>query len=71
MYCKRKVDSFYGSMLLKIPIILKNVLNKSCCELNFLQEPQWTHISISPGSGAKGSKGWSMLIKHFVEASIQ
>ncbi len=42
-------------MLPKVPILSKNVSNKNCSELNFLQkkkkENQWPHISISPRSG--------------------
>ncbi len=43
-------------ILQKRPIILKNTSNKSCTELNFLQETQWTHISIYSRSGAGDSK---------------
>ncbi len=38
-------------------ILPKNVLNKSCSELNFPQKTQWNHVSISGRSGAKGLQG--------------
>ncbi len=38
----------------KVPIILKNALDKSSLKLNFLHEKQWTHISVSPSCGARG-----------------
>ncbi len=41
-------------MLLKIQIIGKKVLNKSCLELNSLQKSQVAHMSISPQSGDMG-----------------
>ncbi len=51
-------------MLQKVQIILKNTSNKNCSELNFLQKTQWTHISISPRSGGKGSKDlWLNLME--------
>ncbi len=34
--------------------MLKNALNKSHCELNFLLEAQWKHMSISPRSRVRG-----------------
>ncbi len=34
-------------MLPDLAIIAKNVLNKSCSELNFLQNSQWAHMSTS------------------------
>ncbi len=51
-----EIGSLKGWTLLKVPIILKNVLDKSSLKLNFLQKKktQWTHISISPSSGARG-----------------
>ncbi len=32
----------------KIQIIRKNISNKSCGELDFLQKIQWAHMSIFP-----------------------
>ncbi len=46
-----KVYSLYCSTMLKIRIIS----NKSC-KLNFVERSQWAHMSISPRSGATGSK---------------
>ncbi len=43
-----------GRMARKIMIYLKNALNKSCSEFNFLQKTQWTNVSISLYSGARG-----------------
>ncbi len=58
IYWNGKVDSLSGWMMSKLPIILKNCSNKSCWELNFIQKSQRAHMSISPRSGAKGSKDW-------------
>ncbi len=58
---KWKVDSLYSSMLLKLPIILKNASNKSCYALNFVQKSQRTHMSICPRSGARGLRGLQSL----------
>ncbi len=41
-------------MLLKIQIIRKKVLNKSCLESNSLQKSQLARMSISPQSGDRG-----------------
>ncbi len=48
--CHVKVNSLLGPM----PIISKNVSNKSCSELNFLRKSQQVHTSISPRSVARG-----------------
>ncbi len=37
---KWKLDQFKGTMLSKLPIITKNISNKSCLDLNFLQKSQ-------------------------------
>ncbi len=42
----------------KLPIISKNVSNRSCRKLNFVQKTQCTHMSISPGSGAREHQRW-------------
>ncbi len=47
--------------LQKILIILKNVLNKSCVELNFPQKTQWKHISPYPRSRARGLYRFALL----------
>ncbi len=49
-----EVGSLKGWILLKVPIILKNALDKSSLKLNFLKKKQWTHISISPIGGTRG-----------------
>ncbi len=41
-------------MLRKLPIISKNCSNKSCWELNFIQNSQWAHMSICPKSRTSG-----------------
>ncbi len=41
-------------MLPKIRIATKKALNKSCLELNFVQESPQAHTSICRGSGAMG-----------------
>ncbi len=43
----------FGVNAAKIRIILKNAPHKSCSELNFLQNTQWTHVCISPSSGVR------------------
>ncbi len=48
-------------MLRKVRMILKNALNKNCSELNFLQKTQWTQISTSSRSGARGLHRLSFL----------
>ncbi len=53
MYQNGKVDSLWGSTLPKIRITSKNALNKSCSQLNFVQESQWACMYISPRSGAR------------------
>ncbi len=45
----------------KIWIILKNSLNKSCTELNFLQKNQWNHIFTCPRSEARGLQRFAFL----------
>ncbi len=55
MYWNVKIDSFSSLLLAKLPIISKNVWNKSCWKLNFLRKTQWAHTSIFPRSGARGS----------------
>ncbi len=40
-------------MLPKIRIVSKKASNKSCSELNFIQESPRAHKSISPWSGAR------------------
>ncbi len=52
-FANGKIDSLQCWMLQKLPIISKNVLNKSCPELNFMQKSQWTGICISHRSGAR------------------
>ncbi len=42
-------------------MILKNSLNKSFAELNFLQKTQWSHISIFIGSGAMELKRFAIF----------
>ncbi len=42
-----------GWTLPKLLIVLKNVSNESCPELNFLQKTQWKQIFISQRSGAR------------------
>ncbi len=61
MHWNGKVDSFHGWTLQKIPKISKNASNGNCAELNFLQKTQWTHISISPRTGARASKDCHFL----------
>ncbi len=61
MYRNGKLDSLQGSMLSKILFILKNALNKSCWELNFLEKIQRAHASISPRSGSGGLQRWKCL----------
>ncbi len=53
-------------MLQTIWIISKKGSNKSCSELNFLQKTLWTHISVSPRSGAKGLQRFPFLISYNV-----
>ncbi len=43
-------------MLQKLSIISKNVSNKSCAELNFLQKNWWKQIFISSRRGGRGAK---------------
>ncbi len=66
-YWTGKVDSVWSSTLLKICFISENALNKSCWALDFVQKCQWTHMFISPRSGARGSKDWyvSSIILHW------
>ncbi len=45
----------------KISVITKNLSNKNCSELNFLQKTHWTHISISPRSGARRLQNFHFL----------
>ncbi len=45
-------------MLPKITIIWKKISSKSCWALNFWQKTQRVHKSMSPRSGARGSKNW-------------
>ncbi len=40
---------------------IKKYLNKKYSELNFLQKPHWTHICISPRSGARDSKNFPVF----------
>ncbi len=52
-------------MLPKIPVISKNASNKSCSKLSFLQKTLQAHMSISPKSGARGSKDchvWNIIM---------
>ncbi len=53
IYWKEKVDSFWCSMLPKIPIISRYSSNKSHWPINFSQKSQWEHMSISPKSAAR------------------
>ncbi len=48
-----KLYSLQGWMLQKIPILWRKGSSKSFLELNSLQKSHWTHISISPQSGAR------------------
>ncbi len=59
-----KVDSLWDWTLPKIRIISKNASNKSCWALNSLQISQWAHMSVSPLSGARGTKDCHLL-KYF------
>ncbi len=61
MYKNRKVDLVWGSILPKIRVASKKVLNKSYSKLNFIQKSPRTHISISPQSGARGPKRFPSL----------
>ncbi len=54
MYWNGKVGSFWGWMLPKVTILLKNASNKKCIILNFQQQTQWAQVFFSPRSGAKG-----------------
>ncbi len=63
-YWTRKVDSFCGLILPKLPLILKNASKKSCSTLNFVQKSQWAYMSLSPRRGARGSKDchlWNII----------
>ncbi len=40
----------------KLHVQSKKCKCKSCSELNFLQQSQWAHMSISPKSGTRGCK---------------
>ncbi len=56
---KKKINiakrfDIYGSMLLKIRVIDKNALNKSCWALKSIQKSQWAHMFMYPKSRAKG-----------------
>ncbi len=47
----------FVSIMCMSEFILKNALNESCAELNFVQKIQWKHISLSStGVGLVGSK---------------
>ncbi len=65
IYWNEKVDSLQSWTLQKIPIISKNVLNKNCLELNFLQKTQRLHMSISLRSGGRGTPNiwWCNFIR--------
>ncbi len=47
IYWNRKVGSFWGWMLPKVPILLKNASNKNCRKLNFVQKTLYRHKSSS------------------------
>ncbi len=53
LYRNGKVDLLLGSMLLKLPILAKNIPNKNCRELNFLQKTHWALMAIYPRSGSR------------------
>ncbi len=53
MFRNRKVDSLWGSMLLKILTISNNAPNKSRWALNSIQKSQRVHMSTTLQSGAK------------------
>ncbi len=48
-------------MVPKVPTVLKNASNKKCIKSNSLKKTQWVHKSISPSSGARGSKDLPFL----------
>ncbi len=48
MHQNGKVGSLQGRMLLKLPMIQKNVLNSSCAELNIIQKKVSGRVSLSP-----------------------
>ncbi len=58
LYWNGKVDSLQGSALPKIRITSKNTSNESFWAINFIQKSQWSHMFVSTGSGARGSKDW-------------
>ncbi len=53
MYRNGKLGSLYGTTLPKISIISKKASNKSCLELNFIQESPQVHMFIRPRSEAR------------------
>ncbi len=66
MHWNGKVGSLLEWTLQKIPIISKNSSNKNCSKINFLQTTHWTHISISPRSGARGLQRLPFLKYYYV-----
>ncbi len=62
LYKYGKVESVYGSTLLKIRIIWENASNKSCWALNSVLKSQWSRMFIShqpsPGVEVAVSKDW-------------
>ncbi len=54
-------------MLPKICITCKKTSSKSCSELNFVQRSPPAHMSISPTSGARGSKDQVCLKSYNVQ----
>ncbi len=65
MRWNKTVSLLYGWLLQNISLISKNASNKSCTELNFLQETQCTRISIYPWVELEGSKDfrfWNIIM---------
>ncbi len=53
MFKNGKVDSLWGSMLLKIRVISRNASYKSCWASNSVQKIQWAHMSTALQSGSR------------------
>ncbi len=61
MYWNGTVGLFWGRMLPKVSILLKNASIKNCTKLNFQQKIQWVELFISPRVELWGTKDLPFL----------